>query len=155
MEFFRTLKRDPLSFLRGVLRANATFSILSGIVMIAGGARLGAWLGKAGSVALDGVVLLMFAAVILWITRAETVGLKVAGVIVALDAVYVVDTVRQILTGQFSTAGNWFYGIVTLVVLDFAILQLSALLEAARQRSTARACYEQSVKDEETDGIRQ
>lgn len=133
MRFFPTMKRDPMSFLRGVLRANAAFSILSGIVMIVGGAALAAWLGRAGSVAPDGVVLLMFAAVILWITRAETVVLKVAGVIVALD------TARQIFTGQFSTAGNWFYGVATLVVLDFAILQLSALLKAARKRKAEAA----------------
>lgn len=132
MAILGTLHTDPMKFLRAVLRANAAFSILSGTAMIVGGAALGASLGKPASVAPDGVVLLVFAAVILWITRAETVNLKAAGVIVALDVVYVVDTARQILAAQFSTAGIWFYGIATLVVLDFAVLQLGGLLKAAR-----------------------
>ncbi len=132
MAIFDALRSDPMKFLRNVLRANAAFSILSGTVMIVGGAALGASLGKPASVAPDGVVLLVFAAVILWIARAETVSLKAAGVIVALDTVYVVDTARQIFTAQFSTAGTWFYGVAALVVLDFAVLQLGGLLEAAR-----------------------
>lgn len=132
MAIFDALRSDPMKFLRNVLRANAAFSILSGTVMIVVGAALGASLGKPASVAPDGVVLLVFAAVILWIARAETVSLKAAGVIVALDTVYVVDTARQIFTAQFSTAGTWFYGVAALVVLDFAVLQLGGLLEAAR-----------------------
>lgn len=132
MAIFDALRSDPMKFLRNVLRANAAFSILSGTVMIVGGAALGASLGKPASVAPDGVVLLVFAAVILWIARAETVSLKAAGVIVALDTVYVVDTARQIFTAQFSTAGTWLYGVAALVVLDFAVLQLGGLLEAAR-----------------------
>ena len=132
MAIFDALRSDPMKFLRNVLRVNAAFSILSGTVMIVGGAALGASLGKPASVAPDGVVLLVFAAVILWIARAETVSLKAAGVIVALDTVYVVDTARQIFTAQFSTAGTWFYGVAALVVLDFAVLQLGGLLEAAR-----------------------
>lgn len=130
---------DPLKFLRTVLRANAAFSILSGIVMVAGGATLGAWLGKPASIAPDGAVLLVFAAVILWITRTEAVNLKAAGVVVVLDAVYVVDTARQILTAQVSPAGNWFYGVATLVVLGLAVMQLSGVLMAARARSVDAA----------------
>ena len=132
MAMLGALRTDPMKFLRNVLRANAAFSILSGTVMIVGGAALGASLGKPASVAPDGVVLLVFAAVILWIARAETVNLKAAGVIVALDAVYVVDTARQIFAAQFSTAGTWFYSVAALVVLDFAVLQLGGLLKAAR-----------------------
>lgn len=132
MAMLGALRTDPMKFLRNVLRANAAFSILSGTVMIVGGAALGVSLGKPASVAPDGVVLLVFAAVILWIARAETVNLKAAGVIVALDAVYVVDTARQIFAAQFSTAGTWFYSVAALVVLDFAVLQLGGLLKAAR-----------------------
>ena len=58
--------------------------------------------------------------------------MKSAGVIVSPDIVYVVDTARQSSTAQFSTAGTWFYCVAALVVLDFAVLQLGGLLEAAR-----------------------
>ncbi len=132
MAILGALRTDPMKFLRTVLRANAAFSILSGTVMIVGGAALGASLGKPASLAPDGVVLLVFAAVILWITRAETVNLKAAGAIVVLDAVYVVDTATQLLGAQFSIAGTWFYGVAALVVLDFAVLQLAGLLKASR-----------------------
>ena len=130
MAILAALRADPMKFLRNVLRANAAFSIFSGVLMIVGGASLGAWLGKPASVAPDGIVLLVFAAVILWITRKEAVSLKAAAVIVAFDAIYVVDTARLILGGQFSTAGNWYYGVAAIVVLDFAVLQLFGLLKA-------------------------
>ena len=63
--------------------------------------------------------------------------LKAAAAIVALDLLYVADTARLILSGQFSTAGNWFYGVAALVVLDFAVFQLLGLLKAA-SRGTPR-----------------
>ena len=136
MAILETLRTDPMAFLRNVLRTNAAFSILSGVLMIGGGAGLGRWLGRSGSVAPDGVVLLVFGGLILWIARRESVNLKAATAVIALDALYVVDTARQILTGQFSGAGNWFYGVVTLLVLDLAVMQTIGAIRSARARTT-------------------
>ena len=60
MAIVAALRTDPMKFLRNVLRANAAFSTLNGFVMIVGGTAIGAWLGKPGSVAPDGMILLAF-----------------------------------------------------------------------------------------------
>lgn len=146
MALLNALRRDPMSFLRRVLRANAAFSTLTGLTMVLGGASLGAWLGRTASVAPDGVVLLVFAAVILWLTRRATVSLTAAWVVVALDGLWVLDTARQLLGGQFSTAGNWFYGVAALVVLELAVLQGMGAARAARSTKPSVAATEGATR---------
>lgn len=127
-----TLRTNPMAFLRNALRANAVFSTLSGIGMIIGGTQLAAWLGKPGSIVADGVVLLVFAGILVWITRHEVVSLKVASVVIALDLLFVADTTSKILGGTFTTAGSWFYGIVAMIVLDLALLQALGAIRSNR-----------------------
>ncbi len=126
-----------MRLLRRTLQANAAFSTLSGLTMVIGGADLAGRLGRTGSVAGDGAILLGFAAVLLWLTRRETVNLKAAWLVVALDLIYVADTAAKILQGAFSDAGNAFYGVASAAVLGFAVTQIAGIVGAARAGETA------------------
>lgn len=112
-----------MRLLRGTLRANAAFSTLSGLTFLIGGAGLAAWVGRDSSLVPDGVVLLAFAAGLLLITRRPSLNLKAAMLVVALDALYVVDTVIKIAGDTFSVQGDRFFGIAALVVALLATLQ--------------------------------
>ncbi len=73
----------------------------------------------------------------MWLTRRETVNLKAAWLVVALDLIYVADTAAKILHGAFSDAGNIFYGIASAAVLGFAVTQVAGIVGAAREGEAA------------------
>ena len=125
-------RQQPMAFLRTVLRVNAVFSTLSGLVMIVGGRALGAWLGRPGTTTPDGIVLGVFALLLVYLTRRPEVSLKAATVVVALDVLWVLDVGRQIFAGQLTTAGAWALGIVALVVLELAVLQAVGIRLSSR-----------------------
>ncbi len=130
---------DPDYLLRRVLQANATFSTVCGLVWVGGGASLGTWFGRDGSMAADGAGLLIFAALLVSLSLRRSIPTVLAAVIVALDILWVVDAGVKIADGAFSTPGAWVMGAIALVVLDFATFQALGAYRSRKMRRPAAA----------------
>ena len=128
---------DPDYLLRRVLQANAAFSTLCGLVWVVGGEALGAWFGRDGSMAADGVGLLVFAALLVVLSTRVTIPPLLAAIVVALDILWVVDAGTRIAGGAFSTQGAWVIGFIALTVLDFAAFQAFGVYRAHQLRQSA------------------
>jgi len=125
---------DPDYLLRRVFQANAAFSTLCGLVWITGGDSLGAWFGRDGSMAADGAGLLVFAALLLVVSKRPRIHPLLAAIVVALDVLWVIDTGTKIAGGTFSTQGAWAIGLIAIAVLDFAAFQAFAIYRSRELR---------------------
>jgi hypothetical protein len=111
--------------LKKALTGNAVFSMISGAVILLANRWLVRFLGLPDKVSLAilGVSLLVYAA-ILWLNaRRSKIKITDAWVAVAMDAVWVVGSYTVIFLVPFSIAGKWVIALVAEVVLAFAILQ--------------------------------
>jgi hypothetical protein len=115
--------------LRGALRANGAFSLLSGLVLIGAARPLAALFGLAGPAALlvVGVSLLFYAASLVRNAAREPINRSEALLAVILDAAWVVASAVLIFAGVLSAAGNWAVAAVADVVLLFGVLQYVGL----------------------------
>ena len=120
--------------LRRVLQANAVFSTISGIALIAFAGRLAAFMGVARSWILlaIGGVLLAFAVTLLVNSLRENI--KESDVVQAIisDGVWVAASTVIAFMGIVSTAGIWMVAVVACLVLSFAILQAAGLCKLRR-----------------------
>ena len=111
--------------LKKALTGNAVFSMISGAVILLANRWLVRFLGLSDKVSLAilGVSLIVYAA-ILWLNaRRPKIKITDAWVAVAMDAVWVVGSYTLIFLVPFSIAGKWVIALVAEVVLAFAILQ--------------------------------
>lgn len=114
---------DP-TFLRNALRANATFSGLSGALLIAAGEPLGRFLGVTSIYLVGtGVNLLAFAAALAHFAGRPTLSRPIALAIVAADLGWIVAAGLLIPFGVFTPHGAIAALAVSGVVLCFAALQ--------------------------------
>lgn len=125
---------DPDFLLRLALRANVAFSTLCGIVWIAGGEGLGRWFGREGSMAGDGIGLLVFAALIAIVSSRPRIPAPAAVVVVLLDVLWALDAAAKVANGTFSTGGGWAIGIIAFIVLDLATLQALGIYKGRQSR---------------------
>jgi len=128
---------DEVTGLRNVLRWNAAFSVLTGLVAVLAGSGVTEQLGFGAEavlwVRLVGVGLLAFAGMVLLIAASPAVRLVPAALEIAIaDLGWVLATVAMVAAGAFSTPGAVAAGIIALVVLEFAVLQLRARARARR-----------------------
>lgn len=130
---------DPDYLLRRALQANAAFSTLCGLVWIVGGEPLGRWFGRDGSMALDGVGLLVFAGLIAILSTRSPIPTLLAGLVVAADVLWAAGATVQLLGGAFSGPGSWVMGAIVVAVLDFAAFQALGLHHGRKARRAA-AC---------------
>ncbi|MCI0488605.1 MAG: hypothetical protein L0229_18615 [Blastocatellia bacterium] len=124
------------NMLRLALRANGVFSALSGAVLIVASDYVTALIGIEASLVPTGVLLLGFAAGLLWNARREVINRTEAWIAVALDLAWVIGTAGLIFAGVFNSTGNWVVALVGDVVLLFAVLQFLGL-RRLRRRSVA------------------
>ena len=115
------------SRLRSVLRANAAFSVVTGTV----GAVAAGWVAdrlgvaQAGWVRFVGVDLLLFAGVVLLVSRLGADRLRLGALLVSAgDLSWVAATVVILAVGAFSGAGPALAVVAGLIVLDLALMQL-------------------------------
>lgn len=126
----------PNGFLKLGLLGNASFSLLTGIILLAATAPLANWIGINDSLALTiiGVLLVPFAAH-LWIAarRREVHTIEIVYFCV-MDALWVAGSVVLLATGiiPFTAAGNWTVALVALVVIDFFLLQIIGLIRSRK-----------------------
>jgi len=112
-------------FLKNALTGNAIFSVISGLAILSSNRWLVRFLGlpEKVSLAILGVSLIGYAAV-LWLNARRTrIKISDAWIAVVMDTVWVVGSYVLILLVPFSLGGKWVVGLVAELVLAFAILQ--------------------------------
>jgi len=126
--------KDPLALLRSSLRANAGFSLLSGLVFSLGSESVARFLGSADPILVSsvGINLLGFAALLLYVASREVVPLAIAMAIVWADLAWVIATVPVVALGLLSSAGAWVAAGIADIVLIFAALQFLGIRRARR-----------------------
>src|SRR5690606_27867573 len=110
------------------------FSALSGFVFLFGARPLAAFMGLPWPAALMGVglVTVLYAGLLLWMTAQPSINRSFARATVALDASWVLASVAILLAGwpPLSVAGNWTIILLAEIVATFAILQAVGLRRA-------------------------
>jgi hypothetical protein len=111
--------------LRRALLANASFSTISGLVLVFAGRWVVRLLGLPETINLItlGIGLLVFAAVLVLFARTNPIKLLDAWIAVILDAAWVIGSYPLLFVVPFSTSGKWVVGIVAEVVMVVALMQ--------------------------------
>ncbi len=129
MQHQATAPQSPRkSLLFKALIGNAMFSTLSGLEMLFFPETMARFIGFSapGQLRQLGLSLLLFAATVVFAATRRPIRLWAAGLISALDILWVVGTVALLLTRPdlFNTAGIISAALVALAVADFAIFQI-------------------------------
>ncbi len=125
------------ALLKKALASNAVFSVVSGVLILSANRWLVKFLGlpEKVSLAILGVSLIVYAA-ILWLNaRRPKIKITDAWVAVIMDVIWVVGSCALIFVVPFSVGGKWVVALVAELVLAFAILQW---LGIRRVRKTER-----------------
>ena len=115
--------------LRTVLRLNAAFSTVTGVVALVAGGPVADLLGvdQVWLIRLLGAGLLAFAAAVVQIARSEPAALRQGAAAVSVgDLGWVLGTVVVVAVGWLSTAGVVVMAVIAVLVLDFGIGQYLA-----------------------------
>ena len=111
--------------LKKALTGNAVFSVVSGLAILFANRWLVKFLGLPDQVSLAilGVSLIVYAA-ILWLNaRRPTIKITDAWIAIIMDAVWVMGSYVLIFVVPFSVGGKWVVALVAELVLAFAIVQ--------------------------------
>ena len=111
--------------LRRALLANASFSTISGLVLVIAQPEVVRLLGLPETINLIalGISLLVFAAILMLFARKKPIKLLDAWIAVILDLAWVIGSYPLLFVVPFSASGKWIVGIVAEVVMVFALLQ--------------------------------
>jgi hypothetical protein len=119
------------------LAANASFSALTGLILIGAASPLSRWLGVPSWLTVAvGVGLLPFAVAVIRVARDPKP--QAARMVIVADIAWVIGA-AVVLVGfprSMSTAGLWSLGLVSVAVADFAVFQAIGL---RRMEATASA----------------
>jgi hypothetical protein len=128
--------RDQFSTLRRALRGNGTFSLVSGLILIAGASPIAAFMGLEATAVFRGlgIVLAIYGLDLFWVASKEAIDRRLAWTAVILDIVWVVTSYALLLGDWLSltTAGNWTIALLAEAVAVFAIWQYIGLRRAAK-----------------------
>jgi hypothetical protein len=127
----------PGRLLRTSLRANAAFSAVCGVGMLAAAGPSSVFLGvpEPRLVSLVGASLLGFSGLLLFLASRPRVHLPSALGIVGLDLAWVIGSAWVLLASVLTVAGNWTVALVADVVLLFALLQYLGVRRLRRAES--------------------
>lgn len=119
---------DASRLLRGAFLANALFSGLSSVVLLACASPVASFLGviSRADVIGMGVSLLVFAFWVLWLSSRELPSRRQALVVIALDLLWVIGTVSFLLAppAGLEAGGKWAIAIVGDVVAVLAVAEI-------------------------------
>lgn len=125
--------------LRNALLANAAFSAFTGLELTFFSGWIGNFMGFSATGQLQelGISLLAFAAVVGYAATRKPIKLWAAGLISAMDILWVVGTAGLLLTRPdlFNTAGIVTTIVVAMVVADFAFFQILGIRRLTSQAS--------------------
>jgi len=116
---------ESQGLLKKALIGNAMFSGFSGVPIVVANRWLVKFLGLPDKVSLAvlGVSLIVYAAVLWFNARRPKIRITDAWVAVVMDAVWVLSSYTLILMIPFSLAGKWVVALVAELVLSFAVWQ--------------------------------
>lgn len=126
---------DAVSRLRLVLAANATTSLLGGLIALAAGPWLSATLGidHVAVTRLLGAGLVLFGVDVAVVSRGPKRRLLPGALLVSIaDAVWVVATIVVVATGVLTTTGIVVAVVIGLAVADFGVAQVWLRAKATR-----------------------
>ena len=111
--------------LKKALTGNAVFSVVSGLAILFANRWLVKFLGLPDKVSLAilGVSLIVYAAILWPNARRPTIKITNAWIAVIIDAVWVMGSYVVIFVVPFSVGGKWVVALVAELVLAFAIVQ--------------------------------
>ena len=117
--------KERQQLLRRALLANASFSTISGLVLVIAQPEVVRLLGLPETINLIalGISLLVFAAILMLFARKKPIKLLDAWIAVILDLAWVIGSYPLLFVVPFSASGKWIVGIVAEVVMVFALLQ--------------------------------
>ena len=122
---------DDTAFIRNVLKANALFSALSGLLCVLASTQVAAFLGigEPTVITVLGVLLLIFAADLSFLATRRHISPKFVRAVMVADILWVVGSAVLLLTGwvPFSVGGKWIVGLAAVVVAVFAELEYIGL----------------------------
>jgi hypothetical protein len=122
------------TFLTTILRADGVFALVSAVFAIAASGPVAGLIELEQPVALVvlGVVLLGYAAMLLFFAKREPANRRVAQIAIVLNMLWVVDSYAGLLFGFFpvNTAGKWAIASIAEVVFVFGLLEIYALRRA-------------------------
>ena len=125
---------SKVTFLTTILRADGVFALVSAVIAIAAAGPVAGLIELEQPVALVvlGVVLLGYAAVLLFFANREPANRRVAQIAIVLNMLWVVDSYAGLLFGFFpvNTAGRWAIALIAEVVFVFGLLEIYALRRA-------------------------
>ena len=124
-------------FLRNVLKANAIFSTVSGLMFILFASSLASLFGSTTNPMIFvglGLVILPFAIYVYKISTMEALNTRLVWVIIGLDTFWVVASAVLLLTNivPLTTMGKWMIGFSAEIVAVFAILEFAGLRKLRR-----------------------
>ncbi|MDX1687808.1 MAG: hypothetical protein R3248_07475 [Candidatus Promineifilaceae bacterium] len=122
---------DPSTLLRRALVANALFSGASGTVLALGARPVASFLGVDAVLflAVTGVLLILYAADLLYVATRPAINRTAAWMAVVLDLLWVAGSALILLGGwlPLTTGGQWAAAIVAELVFLFALFQYLGL----------------------------
>jgi hypothetical protein len=130
---------DKGKLLRGALQGNASFSVVSGALILAMNRTLVEFLGLPSSTSLTplGIGLLGYGGWLLWNARREKIKIVDAWIAVILDVVWVVGSYVLLFAVRFSIGGKWAVAVVAELVFLFALMQWLGLRRVGRRGQAA------------------
>ena len=116
---------DKQKLLRRALQGNASFSVVSGALILAMNRTLVDFLGLPSSSSLTplGIALLGYGGWLRWNARREKIKIVNAWIAVILDIVWVVGSYALLFAVKFSIGGKWVVAVVAELVFLFAVMQ--------------------------------
>ena len=128
-------------FLNRALKANAVFSLLSGVIFSVFYNSVGTFIGiqPIESTLITGLFLIAFSFFVWYVSGRENINRILVWVIIDLDLLWVATTIYTIISGGYTNAGSWIMGILSVLVLDFAIAQYIGLRKMGPGTETATA----------------
>jgi hypothetical protein len=133
-----TTFNTPSPLLRRALLTDATLTAIAGIALVLAAGPLGTFLElPAAALRIAGVIFIPFAAFAGWLGTRSRVRRTLVFVVIALNALWAVDSVLLLLSGWVETTplGEWFVGgnaliIAALAEVEFLGLRRSTLVES-------------------------
>ena len=130
---------DKQKLLRRALQGNASFSVVSGALILAMNRTLVEFLGLPSGASLTqlGIGLLGYGAWLLWNAKRERIKIVNAWIAVILDIVWVVGSYALLFAVRFSIGGKWAVALVAELVFLFAVMQWLGLRRVGRRGQEA------------------